>query len=91
MTLFGFGKKAKSPYKTPQEVISLRNRIESLMSENFPNLAQYREIAQETELVCNMLDDVIAAKDYAEEATRLRDDLSARLSRLAAKINKNRE
>ena len=90
MPLFGFGKK-NPPFKTPQEVIALRSRIETLTRENFPNLAQFREVAIETERVYKSLDALIAAKDYAAEATKLRDDLSARLSKLAAKINKNRQ
>jgi len=91
MPLFGFGKKEKPPFKTPQEVIALRSRIETLTRENFPNLAQFREIASEAERVYKSLNAVIAAKDYATEATKLRDDLAARLSRLVAKINKNRQ
>ncbi len=92
MPLFGFGKnkKEKEPFKTPREVISLRNRIDSQMHENFPNLAHYRELADEVELVCRNLNAVIARNEHAEEAARLRDDLAARLSRLAAKISKNR-
>ena len=91
MSLFGFGKKDKPPYKTPREVIALRHRIDMEMRENYPTLVRYQEIAAEVEFVCRGLNAVIAQKEYAEEASRARDDLTARLSQLAAKISKNRK
>jgi hypothetical protein len=91
MGLFGIGKKEKPPFKIPREVTALRNSIESESRENFPNLARYQEIAREAELVCRNLDAVIAQKEYAEEAARLRDDIKSRIARLADKISRNRK
>ncbi len=85
-----FGWNSKSLYKPPPELIALRGSIDAQLRENFPNLEQYQDIAKEAESVFRELNAVIRGKEHAEEATRLREDLKARLSRLAAKINKNR-
>lgn len=90
MGLFDFGKK-KAPYKPPREVLALRSKIECELRENFPNLNRYQEITCEAEGAFRTLNAAIALKEYAEEAAKLRDDITDRMAKLKEKIGKNRK
>lgn len=89
--LFGFGKKEKAPFKIPREVSELRTRIETENRENYPNLVRYQEIIKDARLVIIKLQDLIAQKEHAAEASRIMDDLKNKLARLAEKIGKNKQ
>ena len=85
--MFGFGKKA--PFRAPREVGELRNKIAAELRENYPNLARYREIKSEAERVLERLNDLIAKKEFVDEAGSTRDDILKRMEGLTAKIKKN--
>jgi hypothetical protein len=89
MDKFGFGKKAKTPFKVPREVRELRTRIETENRENFPRLVRYKEIMSDAELVYRLLNDMIAKKEYAEEAARIRDEIRNKVDGLGEKIKRN--
>jgi glutamine synthetase type III len=91
MNKFGFGKKDKTPFKVPRGVQDLRGRIDTENRENFPSLARYKEIVNDAELVCQSLNGMIAKKDHAEEAARLRDEIRAKVDGLGDKIKRNME
>lgn len=88
--IFGLGKK-KVPFRIPREVSELRTRIETENRENYPNLVRYQEITRDFKLVCKNLQDIIKEKEYAEEATRITEDLKHKLDRLTEKIKKNKQ
>ena len=85
--MFGFGKKV--PFRAPREVADIRNKIAAEVRENYPNLARYREIKREVERVVQQMNDLIAKKEYVDEAISLRDDMQKRIDGLTAKIQKN--
>jgi|GEM_PF-2226894 len=87
--MFGFGKKQKAPFKIPGKISELRIRIETEGRERYPGLARYEEIMKEAELVYRYLDDIIAKKEYAAEAMRIRGDISNKLAVLREKIKVN--
>ncbi len=89
--IFGFGKKEKAPFRIPPEVSELRTRIETENRENYPNLVRYREIIRDAKLVSKKLHDLIAQKEHAAEASRILDDLKKKLTRLAEKVEKNKQ
>jgi predicted outer membrane protein len=89
--LFGFGKKEKAPFKIPREVSELRTRIETENRENYPNLVRYQEIIRDAKSVKMKLQELIAQKEHAAEASRIMDDLQNKLARLAEKIGKNKQ
>jgi hypothetical protein len=88
--IFGFGKKEKVPFKVPREVSELRTRIETENRENYPNLIRYQEIIRDAKLVNKKLQDIIAQKEHAAEASKIVEDIRNRLAKLADKIEKNR-
>lgn len=75
---FGLGKKEKTPFKVPREVQELRTRIEIENREKFPSLARCKEIASDAKPVYQLLQDMIAKKEYANEAARIRDEIRAK-------------
>ncbi len=85
--LFGFGKKA--PFKVPPEVSRLRTRIASEERENYPSLARFRELQEDAAFVSDLLDAIIAQREYADEAVRVREDIRKRMSALEARIAGN--
>jgi hypothetical protein len=85
--LFGLGKKA--PFTAPREAIQLRFRIESESKENFPHRERYGELARDAEAVFQVLDGIIAEKQYAEEAMKLQEDLRKKLAALKGRIQNN--
>jgi hypothetical protein len=85
--MFGLGKKA--PFRAPREVAEVRNKIAAELRENYPNLARYREIKNEVERVVLQMNDLIAKKEYVDEAVSIRDDIQKRIDGLTAKIKKN--
>jgi hypothetical protein len=94
--LLGFSKKGKSKdtkvkklSQVSLEVNSLRGRIEAENRENFPNLANYKDIYQDAQAVYRILDTMIVNKDHADDALRMRDDLKKKLDVLGAKIKRN--
>ncbi len=96
--LFGFGKKEKSKDKeaktkmslrVPPAVTALRVRIESENRENFPNLNRYKDLDRDAQAVYSILDEMIANKDYADDAIRTRDELRSKMEALNAKIKRN--
>jgi glutamine synthetase type III len=89
MDKFGFGKKQKTPFKVPREVRELRTRIETENRENFPSLVRYKEIMSDAELVYRLLNGIIAKKEYAEEAARIRDEMKTKVDGLGEKIKRN--
>lgn len=89
--IFGFGKKEKTPFKLPREVTELRTRIETENRENYPNLIRYQEIIRDSKLVNKRLQDIIAQKEHAAEASRIMEDFKNKLARLAEKIEKNKK
>jgi hypothetical protein len=89
MDKFGFGKKEKTPFKVPREVMDLRVRIDAENRENFPSLVRYKEIMSDAELVYQSLNDMIAKKEHVEEAARIRDEIRARVDGLGEKIKRN--
>jgi hypothetical protein len=91
MNKFGFGKKEKTPFKVPREVLALRVRIDTENRENFPSLARYKEIVSDAELAYQSLNDLIAKKEHADEAARIRDEIRAKVDGLGEKIQKNME
>lgn len=90
MSLFDFSKK-KEPFRIPREISALRTRIDAELRENFPNLERCKQLARETRSALTILKTIIAEKEYAEEASRVRDDIQDKFSRLQNKINKNRQ
>ncbi len=91
MEKFGFGKKDKTPFKVPREVQDLRVRIDTENRENFPSLARYKVIMSDAEMVNQSLNDMIAKKEHAEEAARIRDEIRAKVDGLGEKIKRNME
>lgn len=91
MSLFGFGKRKMEPFRIPREITALRTRIDAELRENFPNLERCKQLARETRPAFGMLKTIIAEKEYAEEAARIRDDIQEKFARLEKKINKNRQ
>jgi hypothetical protein len=90
--LFGFGKKKKkTPFKIPDEVSTVRIRIEDQNRENYPDLARYQELVKSVKAVFAHLDAIIAQADHAEEAARVREDIKNKMLRLTEKVNKNKE
>lgn len=85
--LFGFGKKA--PFRAPREIAELRNKITAEMRENYPNLARYREIKCEVNQLVQQMNDLIAKKEYVDEAISIRDAMQKMIDGLTAKIKKN--
>jgi hypothetical protein len=88
--ILGFGKK-KVPFRIPREVSELRTRIETENKENYPNLVRYQEIMTDAKLVYKKLHDIIAEKEFAEEAGRVAEDLKHKLDRLTEKIKRNKQ
>lgn len=86
---FGFGKDEKKHFRIPHEIVELRMRIESENREKYPNLARYKEIAKEAESVYQYLHDIIAKKEHAEDATKIRDDIRKKLAALEERIKLN--
>lgn len=90
--VFGFGKKQekeKLPFRTPREVADLRLRIEMEQRENFPNIARYQEIVKEADLVQGLLDELVARKEYAGEALRIKNELTRKMDELTTKVENN--
>ena len=89
--LFGFGKKEETPFSVPREIAELRTRIETESRERYPSVDRYKEITRTASSVYGSLDDMIAKKEHAEEASRVREDLRKKLEALGEKIQKNSE
>jgi hypothetical protein len=89
--IFGLGKKEKVAFKVPRDVLELRTRIEAEQRENFPNAARYEEITRNAKQVVSMLQDIVAQKEHAAEASKIMEDIKNRLAKLADKIEKNRQ
>jgi len=98
--IFGFGKKGKkenknkgkeekTPFRVPREVMALRSSIEMESRENFPKLARYQELVRGAQAVYRSLDGIIANTDHADDAMRIRDDITKKLDALGAKIKSN--
>jgi hypothetical protein len=83
------GKKDKTPFRVPPEVMALRSRIETESRENFPNLARYQELVRDAKAVYRSLDGIFANTDHADDATRIGDDIRKKLDALGAKIKTN--
>ena len=89
--MFGLGKKkTKIPFKVPGAVSALRAGIEDENRENYPKLARYQEIVNSARVTYKQLDVIIEQAEYAEEATRIKEDLQKRMDRLTQKINANK-
>jgi hypothetical protein len=88
---FGFGKKEKTPFKIPAEVLALRTRVEAENRENYPNLARYQEIVNIARAAYKKLDVLIAQEEHAEEAVRIKEDIKKKMGQLTEKVNKNKE
>jgi hypothetical protein len=89
--LFGAGKKEKTPFRIPREISELRTRIETETREQYPSLSRYKEITRLATSVNDYLDDVIAKKEHAEEANRVKADIKRKLEGLEEKIQRNTE
>jgi len=94
--LLGFGKKGQSKdtkvkmlAQASLEVNLLRGRIDAENRENFPNLANYKDLYKDAQAVYRILDTMIVNKDHADDALRMRDDLKNKLDALGAKIKRN--
>jgi hypothetical protein len=85
--MFGFGKKA--PFRVPAEVMALRTRIAEEERENYPSLALFRELQEDAALVYDLLDSIIAEKEYADDAVRVREDIKKKMGALERKIANN--
>jgi hypothetical protein len=88
MGFLDFGKK-KEPFKAPQEISALRMRIETESREKYPGLTNYKEIVRIAKSASRYLDGIIAQKQYAEEAARIKEDIRIKLECLAKKIDAN--
>jgi hypothetical protein len=89
--LFGIGKKEEAPFRMPREITELRTSIEIEGRERYPSLARYKEITRIASSVYDYLDGMIAKKEHAEEAIRVREDIRKKLEMLNAKIQRNTE
>jgi hypothetical protein len=87
--LFGIGKKEEAPFRVPREITELRTSIEIEGRERYPSLARYKEITRIASSVYDYLDGMIAKKEHAEEAIRIREDIRKKLELLNAKIERN--
>jgi len=87
--LFGFGKKEEAPFRVPREISELRTRIETEGRERYPSVDRYKEITRIASSVYDYLDGMIAKKEHAEEATRVREDIRKKLEGLGEKIQRN--
>jgi hypothetical protein len=85
--MFGFGK--KEPFRVPADVVMLRTRIAAEERENYPNLARFKELQRDAAVVYKSLNAIIARKDYADDALRVREDIKKRLEALETKIAAN--
>ncbi len=85
--LFGFGK--KEPFRIPAEVVMLRTRIAAEERENFPSLTRFRELQRDAAVAYKVLNAMIARKEHAEDAIRVREGLRKKLEALEAKIAAN--
>lgn len=88
--LLGLGKKEKAAFRPPREVSELRTRLEAEQRENFPNAARFQELTQIAKQIIEILQDTVAQKEYAAEATKIIEDIKTRIAKLADKIEKNK-
>ncbi len=89
INFFGFRKKQKKPFKIPNQIREFRTRIEAEGRENYPSIDRYQEIHTEARLICTYLNGIIANKEYAEEAMKIKEDIKKDMARLARKIKRN--
>ena len=71
------------------EVNSLCSIIDSECRENFPNVARYKDLYREAQVVYRTLDAMIVNKDHADDGIKMREDLRKKLDVLGAKIKRN--
>ncbi len=88
-SIFGFEKKRRTPFRIPREISDLRTRIEAENRENYPSLRRYNEIMNDLPLVKNTLNALIAEKEHADEAIRVREDIRRKIELLTKKIRNN--
>ncbi len=85
----GFRKKEKIPFKIPNHIREFRTRIEAEGRENYPSVDRYQEIHTEAILIYAYLNGIIASKEYAKEAMKIKEDIKKDMAELARKIRRN--
>ncbi len=89
INLLGFRKKQKIPFKIPNQIREFRTRIEAENRENYPSVDRYQEFHTEARLIYMYLNGIIANKEYAKEAMKIKEEIRKDLAQLARKIKRN--
>jgi hypothetical protein len=84
-----FEKKWETPFRMPGHIRELINRIESENRENYPNIFRYMEILADAKPTYAYLNSIVAPKEHAKEARKIRETLGRELAKLSDKIVRN--
>jgi hypothetical protein len=89
INMLGFRKKQKIPFKVPHQLREFRTKVEAEIRENYPSVDRYREIHEEARSICMYLNGIIANREYAKEAVKIKEDIKKDMTQLARKIKRN--
>ncbi len=87
--LFALRKKQKIPFKIPNKIREFRTKVEAESRENYPSIVRYHEIHAEAKSIYAHLNGIIARKEYAKEAMKIKEDIKNEMAQLTGKIRKN--
>ena len=73
----------------PGSMRGLLVTIEAEYRENYPNVVRYKEILENTRKAYSYLNSIVAPKEHAQEALRIRKTIEREFAKLADKIRKN--
>jgi hypothetical protein len=84
-----FQKQHKTRFKTPDHIRELLTRMEAGYRENYPSLVRYEEILTDARSAFTYLNCIVAPKEHACEAAKIRDKIEREFAQLSVKVRRN--